>query len=49
MDKLARHRWRRYTLIVITTDERLAATAPPAGFWDAPQHAELEYEADDMM
>ncbi len=34
-DKLARHRWRKYSLILITTDERLAATAPPSGFWDA--------------
>ena len=34
-DKLARHRWRRYTLIVITTDDQLAATAPAASFWEA--------------
>jgi hypothetical protein len=36
-DKLARRRWRKHSLILITTDERLAATAPPQGFWDAPQ------------
>ncbi len=46
VDKLARHRWRKFMLILITTDEKLAATAPTTSFWDAPQH---EQDAQDMQ
>ncbi len=49
VDKLARHRWRKFMLILITTDEKLAATAPTTSFWDAPQQGHpLEQDAADM-
>ena len=31
---MVRRKWRKFTLIVITTDDRLAATAPPGSVWD---------------
>ena len=33
-DKMVRRKWRKFTLVLITTDERLAATAPPGSAWD---------------
>ena len=33
-DKMVRRKWRKFTLVVITTDERLAATAVQGSVWD---------------
>jgi hypothetical protein len=45
-DKMVRRKWRKYVLIVISTDERLAATAPSGAAWDTP--AELAAMEQDM-
>jgi hypothetical protein len=31
---MVRRKWRKFTLVVITTDDRLAATATPGPVWD---------------
>ena len=36
-DKMVRRKWRKFTLVVITTDDRLAATAPPGSVWDSTE------------
>ena len=45
-DKMVRRKWRRFTLIVISTDERLAATAPHGSTWDTQELAPLEQGMD---
>ena len=39
LDKMVRRKWRKFTLVIITTDDRLAATATPGPVWD---NAELQ-------
>ena len=36
-DKMVRRKWRKFTLVVITTDDRLAATAAPGSVWDSTE------------
>ena len=43
-DKMVRRKWRKFVLIVISTDERLAATAPPGSAWDTSELAPLEHD-----
>ena len=39
---MVRRKWRKFVLIFISTDERLAATAPPGSAWDTQELAPLE-------
>ena len=34
---MVRRKWRKFTLVVITTDDRLAATAAPGSVWDSTE------------
>jgi hypothetical protein len=33
---MVRRKWRKFVLIAISTDERLASTAPAGAAWDTP-------------
>ena len=38
---MVRRKWRKFVLIVISTDDRLASTAPAGAAWDTSELAPL--------